>query len=249
MCQSGKGRQILKKQKVKKNLANGIGSTCSKWPIIGHHIQSKKEKRRASAPSWWQHSPYPLFLRCISFGRWGRDVSPPSQSTRSYTPSRQQSTCLLFTACIWTHTCQGIQPGISVNNSPHSKKHGEQVTSGARWYCQDSWHFFPNCAPLFLLSSDSRWSSSCCPTDTHSSKHKNYVSVHRQKGCFSHKQLSFKTEERLSQRALVDSSFLSLDQWDHMTGKETQATVIDLSPIMIHPLEMGLWSFPLQHKF
>lgn len=77
----------------------------------------------------------------------------------------------------------------------------------------------------------------------------NYASVHQQKGCFSHKHLSFKKEKRLSQRALVDSSFLSLDQCDHMTGKETQATVIDLSPIMIHPLGMGIWSFPLQHKF
>lgn len=77
----------------------------------------------------------------------------------------------------------------------------------------------------------------------------NYASVHQQKGCFSHKHLSFKKEKRLSQRALVDSSFLSLDQCNHMTGKETQATVIDLSPIMIHPLGMGIWSFPLQHKF
>ena len=53
-------------------------------------------------------------------------MSPLSQPTRSYTPARQQSTCLLFTACIWIHTCQGIQPGISVNNFPHSKKHGSR---------------------------------------------------------------------------------------------------------------------------
>lgn len=98
--------RFWRNRRFKKNLPNGIGSTCSKWPIVGHHIQPKKEKRRVSAPSWWQHSPYPLFLRRISFGRWDRDVSPLSQPTRSYTSSRQQSTCLLSTACIWIHTCQ-----------------------------------------------------------------------------------------------------------------------------------------------
>lgn len=65
---------------------------------------------------------------------------------------------------------------------------------------------------------------------------------------YSHTHISLKTEKQISQGALVDFTFLSLDQWDYMTGKETQATVIDLSPIMIHSLEMGIWSFPLQHK-
>lgn len=100
------GKFWKKKQKVKKkNLPNGIGSTCSKWSIVGHHIQYKEEKRRVFAPSWWQHSPYPLLLRWIPSGRWERDVSQLSQPTRSYTPSRQQTTCLLSTACIWIHTC------------------------------------------------------------------------------------------------------------------------------------------------
>lgn len=97
--------KFWRNSKLKKNLPNGIGSTCSKWSIVGNHIQYKKEKRRVSAPSWWQHSPYLLLLRCISFGRWDRDVSQLSQPTRSYTPSRQQTTCLLSTACIWIHTC------------------------------------------------------------------------------------------------------------------------------------------------
>lgn len=102
--------------------------------------------------------------------------------------------------------CQNNQH--SQNSSSHSKKCGGRRFQELNDVAKTHGTLFLPLHPPILIVPNSSQSSSCCPTDICSSKHENYPSVHQQKGCFLHKCLSFKMQKCLSQRALMDSSFI-----------------------------------------